>query len=195
MPDREMFVKTLTLHNGPTLMCDVSQQTGGRDLVERACAGDERAFEEIYRSFAPLVHGILLSRVPYDEVKDIVQDVFLTAYKSLSTLRDRDATGGWLATIARNKANLYYRNRRPTEELSDDLSGQNSRRSEAGEVLTAIKSLPDTYRETLVLRLIEGMTGDEIASRTGLKPESVRVNLHRGMEMLRQKLGIAGAAK
>jgi RNA polymerase sigma-70 factor (ECF subfamily) len=62
--------------------------------------------------------------------------------------------------------------------------------NEANEILGAIRSLPETYRETLVLRLVEGMTGNEIAERTGLRPESVRVNLHRGMELLRQKLGI-----
>jgi RNA polymerase sigma-70 factor (ECF subfamily) len=42
----------------------------------------------------------------------------------------------------------------------------------------------------MILRLVEGMTGQEIAERTGLKPESVRVNLHRGMRLLRKKLGI-----
>ena len=51
-----------------------------------------------------------------------------------------------------------------------------------------IRSLPEAYRETLVLRLVEGMTGPEIAERTGLTPASVRVNLHRGMKMLREKL-------
>jgi RNA polymerase sigma-70 factor (ECF subfamily) len=48
--------------------------------------------------------------------------------------------------------------------------------------------LPDAYRETLILRLVEGMTGPEIAARTGLKHGSVRVNLHRGMQQLRAKL-------
>jgi RNA polymerase sigma-70 factor (ECF subfamily) len=52
--------------------------------------------------------------------------------------------------------------------------------------------MPEAYRETLVLRLVEGMTGNEIAERTGLKPESVRVNLHRGMVLLRQALGVGG---
>ena len=42
--------------------------------------------------------------------------------------------------------------------------------------------------ETLVLRLVEGMTGPEIAERTGLTAASVRVNLHRGMKMLREQL-------
>ena len=44
--------------------------------------------------------------------------------------------------------------------------------------------------ETLVLRLVEGMTGPEIAARTGLTAASVRVNLHRGMKQLRERLGV-----
>ena len=59
-------------------------------------------------------------------------------------------------------------------------------------VLAAIRRLPEAYRETLVLRLVEGLTGPEIAERTGLQPGSVRVNLHRGMQMLREALGGGG---
>jgi RNA polymerase sigma-70 factor (ECF subfamily) len=46
-------------------------------------------------------------------------------------------------------------------------------------------------REPLVLRLVEGMTGPEIAAQVGLEPGSVRVNLHRGMKLLREKLGLS----
>jgi RNA polymerase sigma-70 factor (ECF subfamily) len=60
---------------------------------------------------------------------------------------------------------------------------------EAAKVLAAIRSLPDAYKETLILRLVEGMTGPEIAERTGLTPGSVRVNLHRGMQQLRERIG------
>jgi RNA polymerase sigma-70 factor (ECF subfamily) len=60
---------------------------------------------------------------------------------------------------------------------------------EALTVLAAIRRLPEAYRETLVLRLVEGLTGPEIAERTGLTPGSVRVNLHRGVAMLREALG------
>ena len=59
-------------------------------------------------------------------------------------------------------------------------------------MLEIIRSLPEAYRETLVLRLVEGMNGPEIAARTGLTPASVRVNLHRGMKLLRRKLEGAG---
>jgi RNA polymerase sigma-70 factor, ECF subfamily len=138
------------------------------------------------------VHGILLARVPWDEVDDLVQDVFLAALKKLNTLRDDAAFGAWLAMIARNRAMDFHRRKRETEELSDDLATQGNSEAdrEAANVLEVICGLPEAYRETLVLRLVEGMTGPEIADRTGLTPASVRVNLHRGMKLLREKLGM-----
>jgi len=69
-------------------------------LVERVCAGDEQAFAEFYKLFAPMVHGVILARVAHDEVQDIVQEVFLSAYKNLHTLRDKNAAGPWLGTAS-----------------------------------------------------------------------------------------------
>jgi RNA polymerase sigma-70 factor (ECF subfamily) len=60
--------------------------------------------------------------------------------------------------------------------------------SEALEVLRAIRALPEAYGETLVMRLVEGLTGPEIAELTGMTHEAVRVNLHRGMKLLKEKL-------
>lgn len=57
-------------------------------------------------------------------------------------------------------------------------------------ILAVIRTLPETYQETLILRLVEGMTGPEIAEQTGLTPESVRVNLHRSMQQIRERLGL-----
>jgi RNA polymerase sigma-70 factor (ECF subfamily) len=128
--------------------------------------------------------------VPWNEVDDLVQDVFLVAFKRIHTLREAGAFGGWLAMIARNRAVDFHRRRRETEELPEDLAQKSSVDPEAAEALTLIRTLPEAYRETLVLRLVEGMTGPEIAERTGLTPASVRVNLHRGMKMLREKLGM-----
>ena len=163
-------------------------------LVESARAGDRAAFERLYELYAPLVHGVLLARVPYGEVSDLVQDVFLTAFRKLGALRDPARFGPWVAIIARNRAADFYRRARQTEELRDELAQGAGREAEACEALEIIRSLPEAYRETLVLRLVEGMTGPEIAERTGLRPASVRVNLHRGMKLLRQRLGVESGA-
>jgi RNA polymerase sigma-70 factor (ECF subfamily) len=165
-------------------------------LVAAAREGDRGAFGRLYERYARMVHGILLGRVPVAEVEDLVQDVFVRAMRQVHTLRDVNAFGGWLAAVARNRANDYHRRSVETVEFLEDSpnqSGEKPRSSGAGDdgaaILGLIRVLPDAYRETLILRLVEGMTGPEIAERTGLTAGSVRVNLHRGMQMLREKLG------
>src|SRR5947209_15209667 len=72
-------------------------------LVAAVRAGDREAFARLYALYSPLVHAVLLARVPYDEVGDLVQDVFLVAFRKLGSLRDTARFGPWVATIARNR--------------------------------------------------------------------------------------------
>jgi RNA polymerase sigma-70 factor (ECF subfamily) len=158
-------------------------------LIGEARQGDRSAFGELYRRYARMIHGVLLARVPYGDVDDLVQDVFLQAMERLDTLREAGAFRGWLATIARNRATDHLRRAPHTTELPDDLpSNDVADRTEAAAALAAIRTLPEAYRETLILRLVEGFTGPEIAAQTGLTEGSVRVNLHRGMKQLRDRL-------
>jgi RNA polymerase sigma-70 factor (ECF subfamily) len=160
----------------------------GRSLVEQAREGSRAAFGQLYQQYSRMVHGLLLARVPHSEVEDMVQDVFLLALRRLQSLRDENAFGGWLAMIARTQAIDYHRRAPKTTELKDNMLQEKPPEPEALAVLDTIRSLPDAYRETLILRLVEGLTGPEIAVQTGLSPDSVRVNLHRGMKMLREKM-------
>jgi RNA polymerase sigma-70 factor, ECF subfamily len=165
------------------------------DAVRAVAAGDRNAFAEIYAGYSRMVHAILLGRVPRGEVDDLVQDVFLVALHRIHELRDPAALGGWLATIARNRATDHLRQAREHVPLPEQLPGGDAIGAETFAVLDAIRKLPEAYRETLLMRLAEGMTGAEIAGRTGLSPGSVRVNLHRGMKLLRDKLGWPEAAR
>jgi len=166
-------------------------------FVSAARSGDRAAFGWLYDRYARMVHGVLLAKVPVSEVDDLVQDVFLLALRRLPTLREIGSFGAWLAAIARNLANDYHRRSVPEDQRADDApeddiehaSRSADHPSPAAAILDAIRSLPDTYRETLILRLVEGLTGPEIAARTGLTHGSVRVTLHRGMQQLRAKLG------
>jgi RNA polymerase sigma-70 factor (ECF subfamily) len=169
----------------------VSPASAHAALVEAARTGDRAAFGRLYHEYGRMVHGVLLARVPSQEVDDLVQEVFLKAWDRLHRLRDTGAFGGWLAAIARNAATDFHRRTHPTVELSEDIvANDRDHEAEALVVLRLVRALPEAYRETLVLRLVEGMTGPEIAERTGLTPGSVRVNLHRGMSMLRESLRI-----
>jgi RNA polymerase sigma-70 factor, ECF subfamily len=171
-----------------------SSETADDDLVRAAQKGDRTSFGVLYEKYARMVHGLLLSKIPAHEVDDLTQDVFMKAMGRLSTLRERSRFGAWLAAIARNAASDYYRRSLSEEALQkDEENDPADPRSaagfdDAGRVLEIIRSLPEAYRETLILRLVEGMTGPEIAERTGMTAGSVRVNLHRGMEQLREKL-------
>lgn len=174
---------------------DIRTSSPDARLIEAALKGDQSAFGQLYQQYAGTVHGILVANVPRQEADDLVHDVFLIALRRLSALRDPDSFGAWLSAIARNLANDHYRRLRPTDPLTEDPPATASQSTSgysppdtAEEILEMIRSLPDAYRETLILRLVEGMTGPEIAVRTGLTHGSVRVNLCRGMRMLRDRL-------
>lgn len=159
-------------------------------VVTAARRGDRVAFAELYRRFHRAVHGVVLARVAYRDAADLVQDVFAAALERLPQLGEPAAFPGWLLAIARNRAIDHLRVQRPTDELTD-VPGEVPRAAEVAQVLAALRDLPDAYQETLILRLVEGLSGPEIAEQTGLSPGSVRVNLHRGMKLLRERLGIA----
>jgi RNA polymerase sigma-70 factor, ECF subfamily len=158
-------------------------------LVEAAQRGDRDAFSRLYERHARLVRAVLLARLDYQDVPDQIQEAFLAAWTQLGTLRDGRAFGAWVATIARNRARGQVRRLVPRVELPEDLESH-APSPEALEALRAIAMLPEAYRETLLLRYVEGMTGPEIAARTGLTEGSVRVNLHRGMRLLRERLQV-----
>jgi RNA polymerase sigma-70 factor, ECF subfamily len=173
-----------------------SQSNDEDGLVCSAREGDRAAFGRLYDRYARVVHGILLARVPPREVDDLVQEVFLSALRQLHALRDVSRFGAWLAAITRNRANDHYRKSGPeaalTEPVAEDQADicvkDHAAEQEATMILAVVRTLPEAYREPLILRLVEGMTGPEIAARTGLKHGSVRVNLCRGMQLLREKL-------
>jgi len=162
---------------------------GLADTIRAVVAGDRDAFSRLYADYARMVHAILLGRVPRRDVDDLAQDVFITVYMRIRELRDAAAFGGWLATITRNRATDYLRQAREQVELPAELPGGDAIEAETMAVLDVIRKLPEAYRDTLLMRLVEGMTGAEIAERSGLTPASVRVNLHRGMKLLRERLG------
>lgn len=169
------------------------------DLALRARAGDRPAFARIYERYAATVHGVLLAVAPRQEARDLVQEVFLLALRAIPRLDDPASVGPWLIRIARNRAHDAHKSRRTVVELPEDHGSSVEPHGraleedeEAERALDAVRSLPQAYRETLILRLVEGLSGPEIAARTGMTHGSVRVNLHRGMKLLRERLAQAG---
>ena len=174
-----------------TAKIDVEEGVLVAGLVERARSGDASAFESLYRRFARSVHSVLLSRVPPAEAEELTQEVFMAAHRRLGNLREPGAVGPWLHAMARNAATdrLRARGRRPREEPLEERPVPAAPDGELGErVRRHLGELPEAYRETLLMRLVDGLTGPEIAEVAGLTAASVRVNLCRGMELLRERL-------
>lgn len=170
------------------------------EQVLAAQRGDRAAWAALYAGFARTVHAIALAHVGSQGADDVTQEVFCAVFASLSSLREPAAFPGFLCAAARNEARDHLRRRRraPMVVGTDDLTAAGSpvvtaeQHELAERVLATIRALPEAYHETLVLRLVGGLSGQEIAERTGMTHGSVRVNLTRGMQLLRPKLAEAG---
>jgi RNA polymerase sigma-70 factor, ECF subfamily len=160
--------------------------------VRDARAGSQAAYALLYRRFAPLVHSILLGRVRPALADELMQECFANAFERLAQLQDEDRFGAWISTIARRVVPAGSSREVQLDHDAEpaSLDATPEQRAEAAQLLRAIRALPEAYRETLLLRLVEGLSGVEIAALTGLAPESVRVNLHRGMAKLRVALDL-----
>ena len=170
------------------------------ELVVASSRGDRAAFGTLYARFHRVVHAIALARVEPGDADDVVQETFAAAWLALEGLTEPAAFPGWITTLARHRAIDHVRRRRSArdrEAATRDVAvsvalAVEPPRDEAAAALAAVRALPDAYRETLIMRLVEGLTGPEIAERTGMTPDSVRVHLHRGMKLLRAQLVRAG---
>lgn len=160
-------------------------------LVAAAALGDREALGALYSRYSRAVHGVLMARLRPSDAEDVAQEVFMHAFARLKDLRDPAAFAGWICAIARRRAADHHRRAHPTSQLVDNVAAGDRPdvTAEAHDALAAIQALPEAYRETLVLRLVDGLSGPEIAEATGLTPDSVRVNLHRGFKLLRERLG------
>jgi RNA polymerase sigma-70 factor, ECF subfamily len=179
---------------------DVRSETGdarpAAALVRAALDGDGQAFETLHGRYVRLVYAVLLGRLGADEASDAAQDVFFRAWRQLDRLRDPDAFGPWLAAIARNVARMRVRAAPVHVPLPPDLASREPSvhaALDAEYILKQLQTLPEKLREPLTLRLVEGMSGVEIAELTGLTHGTVRVYLHEGMQLLRARLQSHGA--
>lgn len=133
--------------------------------------------------------------------QDLVQETFLRAWKNLDALRDAESAKPWLFTILRREnARLYERKRFDTVELDDTVAedaafASPERSGDAAQVREAILRLPEKYRDPLAMQVLGGMTGDEIAERTGQQPGAVTTQLFRARQRLKDLLGGPAAAE
>ncbi|MCU7555164.1 sigma-70 family RNA polymerase sigma factor [Alteromonas sp. ASW11-19] len=125
--------------------------------------------------------------------EDIVQETFLRAWRSLDSLKDEQAAKAWLITILRREnARRFERKQLDTTELDNELVADDTASSDASlrerDLHRLLGGLSEEYREPLVMQLIFGFTGEEIATQLQLNKNTVMTRLFRARNQIRDAL-------
>ncbi len=177
----------------PVNLQDLQQE---RRLVERACGGDRRAFEQLYRLHVARVYGLCL-RLSGDagRAEELTQDVFVRAWQRLHSFRGASRLASWLHRLTVNLACSALRSLSRHQERftnSDQLDHAEERRptstGTAVDLERAISALPARAREVFVLHDMQGYQHKEISELTGVAVGTSKAQLHRARRLLRESL-------
>ncbi|MBV8341302.1 MAG: RNA polymerase sigma factor [Gammaproteobacteria bacterium] len=165
-------------------------------LVQRAGAGDRRAFERLYREHVGRVYGLCL-RMTRDAqlAEDCTQDTFINAWRALGKFETRSSLSTWLHRIAVNVSLAKRRKSGPVELLAEEEEGLAVEWTletpvEVREIESAIDELPDGARDALVLHALYGYSHGEAAQMLGIAEGTCKAQLHRARKLLRERLAV-----
>ena len=167
------------------------------DIIRRAQAGDSAAFEQIYHEHSPRVYALCLrlSGGTQPEATELMQDVFIRAWRNLKSFRGDSAFSSWLHRLTVNSMleNARSTKRRDAHVISTDMSTIDAfARTEQPDIGVdlerAIAALPDGARMAFVLHEIEGYQHSEIATQLGIAEGTVKAQLHRARKLLIEAL-------
>ena len=183
------------------------------ELVEACLAGEESAFDVLLGRWEKRIRGAIYRLVGSDEeARDLCQEAFLKAYKSLRSFKQEARFSSWLYQIALNLCRDRMRRRRGKTMVSlDELEEGGAAMTVAGPtaldllqerdtrrlVVQAIEALPDEQREVIILKEYQGLTFLEIAQVLDVPISTVKTRLYRGLDQLRARLereGFRGTA-
>lgn len=193
------------------MSADASRDSEDAGLLERLRAGDEAAYEDLVRTHGGRMLAVARRFLPVEEdARDAVQDAFLSAFRSIDRFEGQARLSTWLHRIVVNAClmKLRTRRRKPEQSIEDLLPGyledghlerppspwrvpdlDGAERRELRElILEAVRSLPDGYRNVLMLRDIEGLDTEETAGLLGISIGAVKTRLHRARQALRELL-------
>jgi len=187
---------TLALHHDTGTGEATAPRTVDPD-VSTAAAGDDRAFERLYRLHVGRIHALALRlAADSDDAERLTQDVFVRAWERLGSFRGDSAFGTWLHRLAVNlilsdRRSAWRRTRRvvPKADLEEEMAA--SLPVNVGDRLdldAAIAMLPPGARTVFVLHDVEGYEHAEIAGLTGVAVGTSKAQLFRARRLLREVL-------
>ena len=170
-------------------------------IVREVLSGKHDAFSTLVERYLPAIHALAFSQTGnHSDADDVAQESFLKAYRSLDSLREPRKFGSWLATIAKNTARSFMRDRAQRAEValdestpaaeSDDMETRDLRVLLKGQ----IERLDEPQREVLLLHYFAGMSAREIGILLGLSKYAVQKRLQRARDVLgRRMVDLLGA--
>jgi RNA polymerase sigma-70 factor (ECF subfamily) len=163
-------------------------------IIGKAKLGDETAFELLYNHYSNAMYSICLRMVAEkNDAEDLLQEVFIIAFKSLSQLKDNRQFGGWLKRIAVNECIRFCKKRLKTncwddiyfdEKIDDDTHWWQEVSLSA--LQTAIRTLPDGCRQVFNLYAIEDYSHKEIANCLNISESTSKSQYHRARKLLKE---------
>jgi RNA polymerase sigma factor (sigma-70 family) len=161
-------------------------------LIESARLGEPVALVELLQRSQPELRRYAQRSCIVSDVDDAVQETLLIISRSIHGLNRPRAWSGWVFRIVRRECHRLARVTLRQDLWDDDaVDALVSRRTESElrlDVAAALESLPETYREVVVLRDFEGLTIGEMAQRLGITVLAVKGRLHRARELTREYL-------
>jgi RNA polymerase sigma-70 factor (ECF subfamily) len=161
-------------------------------LIEAARCGDEKALVSLIALAQPDVRRYAARNCRAADIDDAVQETLLLLYRRLGTLRAVSSFSAWLFSVARRACHRLLRMSAGIPDVADD--GMDARLAHLRpedlriDLGRAIQSLPEHYRQVILLRDIEELSIDEIVAVLGLSRESVKARIHRARMLIREYL-------
>ena len=177
---------------------ETDEQSKTEKLVERAADGDFEAFGKLYSLHITQIYRYIFYQVKdKTTAEDITEEVFLKAWRAIDSCRGKGKTfSSWLYRIARNQVIDEFRSRRkyPSIEIETVAGISNTEREPEGELerqelLAVIACLPQSQRQVIILKFIEGLDNPEIARIIGKSQGAVRVLQMRALAKLKKVMG------
>jgi len=170
--------------------------------VDRARGGDRDAFEELVRETSGGLYAVAYRLCGNEQdARDVVQDAYLRAFRSIRSFRGDAAFSTWLYRIATNCASTFHRRRQGAETAPIEAALEQAGRPgdleldaigtatvERHRLVRALEGLPQTLRAVVVLHDVYDLSHDRVAAELEISGAAARVRLHRARRLLRTAL-------
>jgi RNA polymerase sigma-70 factor (ECF subfamily) len=164
-------------------------------LIEAAQHGDQAAFGELYDHYLTKVYRRVYALVPEMDVEDVTQEIFISVARSIGGFRGGSSFSTWLYRIVKRRVVDYYRKReRQVEQVELEKANQTPGESPFGATADALllqqalRSLPESHREIILLRLADGLPFQQVADRLGIKLGAAKLRFYRAIEACKGKI-------